>query len=91
MKIAGMQYSLLESCSLQNELRKQAIQAKFSKAAESYDSYAKVQSEAAQILAAKTFLITRTFLQEINTILEIGCAPEISPPCWRTDFLQQRL
>lgn len=62
---------LAENCSLQNELRKQAIQKKFSRAADSYDSFAKVQTEVAQKLAAKITLSKDT--ARISTILEIGC------------------
>ena len=68
---SGHAVFLADSCSLQNELRKQTIQAKFSRAAESYDSYAKVQSEVAQRLATKTILSKDS--SQINTILEIGC------------------
>ena len=60
-----------ESCSLQQELKKQVIQQKFSRAAHSYDSYAKVQAEVARRLAAKLPEVHEK--KEIKTILEIGC------------------
>ena len=60
-----------EDSSLQYELKKQVIQVKFSRAAESYDSYAKVQSEVARRLAAK--LPPAHKKPAIKTILEIGC------------------
>jgi malonyl-CoA O-methyltransferase len=62
---------LAEKCSLQDELKKHAIQAKFSKAAESYDNYAKIQADVAQKLAAK--LPKKQDAADIKTILEIGC------------------
>jgi len=68
---SGHTVFLAENCSLQNELRKQAIQVKFSRAADSYDSYAKVQTEVAQRLAAK--IIPSKGISEVNTILELGC------------------
>jgi malonyl-CoA O-methyltransferase len=68
---SGHAVFLAESCSLQNELRKQAIQVKFSKAADSYDNYAKVQTEVAQKLAEKLPLSQDT--TGIKSILEIGC------------------
>ncbi len=60
-----------EECSLQHELRKQAIQTKFTKAADSYDKYAKVQADVAAKLAAK--LPPMDTMEESKTILEIGC------------------
>jgi len=60
-----------EKCSLQNELKKNAIQVKFSKAAESYDNYAKIQADVAQKLAAK--LVQSQDATAVKTILEIGC------------------
>ena len=62
---------LAENCSLQNELKKQEIRKKFSRAADSYDNYAKVQTEVAQSLAAKLSLSQDT--AGVKTILEIGC------------------
>lgn len=62
---------LAESCSLQNELRKQEIRKKFSRAADSYDSYAKVQTDVALKLAKKLSLSQDTTGKK--TILEIGC------------------
>jgi len=62
---------LSENCSLQNELRKHAIKVKFSKAADSYDSYAKVQTDVALKLAEKLSLSQDTTGEK--TILEIGC------------------
>jgi malonyl-CoA O-methyltransferase len=62
---------LADSCSLQEELKKLTIRKKFSKAAGSYDSYAKVQTEVAQKLAAKL-----PHIQKANgslKILELGC------------------
>jgi malonyl-CoA O-methyltransferase len=60
-----------KSCSLQNELRKQEIRKKFSRAADSYDSYAIVQTEVAQRLAEKLPLSQDA--SGIKTILDIGC------------------
>jgi len=68
---AGHFVFLHEDSTLQHELKKQAIQVKFSRAAESYDNYAKVQSEVARRLAAK--LPLKHEKAEIKTILEIGC------------------
>lgn len=68
---AGHFVFLHDGCSLQQELKKQVIQVKFSRAAESYDTYAKVQTEAARRLAAK--LPPESSKPEIKTILEIGC------------------
>jgi len=62
---------LSEKCSLQDELKKRAIQVKFSKAAESYDNYAKIQADVAQKLAAK--LPQSNDAANVKTILEIGC------------------
>lgn len=59
---------LHQSCSLQHEFNKQMIQLKFSRAAGTYDSYAKVQAEVARMLAEK---LPKT--QKIKNILEIGC------------------
>ncbi len=68
---AGHAVFLHEDCSLQNEFKKNAIQLKFSRAADSYDNYAKVQTEVARRLAAK--IILPKDISEISTILEIGC------------------
>jgi len=68
---AGHSVFLHEASSLQQELRKQVIRAKFSRAADSYDSYAKVQAEVARRLAAK--LSPAQEKQGFKTILEIGC------------------
>jgi malonyl-ACP O-methyltransferase BioC len=68
---AGHAVFLHEESSLQQELRRQAIQAKFSRAAASYDSYAKVQSEVARMLAAK--LSPDQEKPRTRSILEIGC------------------
>ena len=68
---AGHAPFLHENCSLQHEFRKQAVQQKFSRAADSYDSYAKVQAEVSRRLAAK--LPEKTEKNNIKTILEIGC------------------
>ena len=68
---SGHAVFLAESCSLQNELRKLAIRKKFSRAAESYDSYAKVQAEVAQKLVAK--LSVAQDISGVKTILELGC------------------
>jgi malonyl-CoA O-methyltransferase len=57
--------------SIQHELKKRAIQVKFSRAAETYDNYAKVQSEVARRLALN--ILPGPEKPEINTILEIGC------------------
>ena len=57
--------------SLRHELRKQEIQTKFSRAADSYDNYAKVQFEVAQRLAAK--FPPAQAKTGFKTILEIGC------------------
>jgi malonyl-CoA O-methyltransferase len=59
---------LHQSCSLQHEFGKQVIQQKFSRAADTYDNYAKVQAEVAGKLAVKL-----PKQQCINNILEIGC------------------
>jgi malonyl-ACP O-methyltransferase BioC len=68
---AGHFVFLHEGSSLQQELQKQVIQVKFSRAADSYDSYAKVQAEAARKLAAKLPAAPRK--PGFKTILEIGC------------------
>ncbi|MFC1827044.1 alpha/beta fold hydrolase [Thermodesulfobacteriota bacterium] len=68
---SGHTVFLAESCSLQTELRKQAIKKKFSRAADSYDNYAKVQTEVALKLAAKLALLHDT--TGVQSILEIGC------------------
>jgi len=60
-----------EACTLQQELKKQVIRLKFSRAADSYDDYAKVQSEVARRLAEK--LPETHENQNSKTILEIGC------------------
>lgn len=63
---------LAADCSLQIELKHQAIQKKFSRAAHTYDRYATVQSDVASRLAVKLLSPAKT-AAEINTILEIGC------------------
>jgi malonyl-CoA O-methyltransferase len=68
---SGHAVFLAESCSLQNELRKEEIRKKFSRAADSYDSYAIVQTEVAERLAAK--LPQSPDPAVVKTILEIGC------------------
>jgi malonyl-CoA O-methyltransferase len=68
---AGHGVFLHEDCSFQQELKKQVIKEKFSRAADSYDSYAKVQIEVALKLAEK--LSQPHKMKEIRTILEIGC------------------
>jgi malonyl-CoA O-methyltransferase len=68
---AGHAVFLHEDSSLQHELLKQVIQAKFSRAADSYDSYAKVQADVARRLAA--MLPSTGEKTGCNTILEIGC------------------
>ncbi len=68
---AGHMVFLHGACSLQHELKKEAIQAKFSRAAESYDQFAKVQSEVARRLATKLPLPQEK--PAIRNILEIGC------------------
>jgi len=68
---AGHAPFLHEACTLQQEFRKQVIQQKFSRAAESYDKFAKVQAEVAGKLAAK--LPSPTEKRKIKTILELGC------------------
>ncbi|MBW2506491.1 MAG: malonyl-ACP O-methyltransferase BioC [Deltaproteobacteria bacterium] len=60
-----------ESCTLQQELKKKLIRQKFSRAANSYDYYARVQSEVARRLAEK--LPEAHQNKNIKTILEIGC------------------
>ena len=59
-----------QACTLQQELKKQVIRQKFSRAADSYDDYAKVQSEVARRLAEKLPEAHKN--QNIKTILEIG-------------------
>jgi len=68
---AGHAVLLHKDVSLQQELRKHIIQQKFSRAADSYDNYAKVQGEVAMRLAAK--LPSTKENPAIKTILEIGC------------------
>lgn len=68
---AGHCIFLHEDSSLQQERRKLAIRAKFSKAADSYDKFAKVQAEVAQRLANKLSHLNKR--APIKTILEIGC------------------
>lgn len=68
---AGHLVFLHENSSIQHELKKRAIQIKFSRAAESYDNYAKVQSEVARRLVQKTLRGRKK--PEVRTILEIGC------------------
>ena len=68
---AGHLVFLHENSSLQHEFKKRPIQVKFSRAAESYDNFAKVQSEVARRLALK--ILPGSENPEINTILEIGC------------------
>ena len=68
---SGHAVFLSEKCSLVDELKKHAIQVKFSKAAESYDNYAKIQADVAQKLAAK--LPHSHDAADVKTILEIGC------------------
>jgi malonyl-CoA O-methyltransferase len=68
---SGHAIFLSEKCSLQDELKKHAIQIKFSKAAESYDNYAKIQADVAQKLAAK--LPQAQDSVDVKKILEIGC------------------
>ena len=68
---AGHAVFLHEDSSLQHELRKQVVQAKFSRAADSYDSYAKVQADVARRLTA--MLPAAEEKSGCKTILEIGC------------------
>jgi len=68
---AGHFVFMHDGSTLQQEMKKQVIQVKFSRAAESYDNYAKVQTEVARRLAAK--LPPAHKKPEIKTILEIGC------------------
>jgi malonyl-CoA O-methyltransferase len=68
---AGHAVFLHEDSSLQQELRKQVVQAKFSRAADSYDSYAKVQADVARRLTA--MLPAAEEKPGYKTILEIGC------------------
>lgn len=60
-----------EGSSLQYEFRKRSILMKFSKAAGSYDDYARVQTDVARKLAAK--LPAGEKKSKIRSILEIGC------------------
>ena len=62
---------LAGDCSLRAEINHQAIQKKFSKAANTYDSYAIVQTEVAHKLAAR--LPAGDATGNISNILEIGC------------------
>ena len=68
---AGHVVFLHEDSTLQNEIRKQTIQVKFSRAADSYDNFAKVQTEVALRLAAR--LAGAQKESGAKTILEIGC------------------
>ncbi|MFC1837828.1 alpha/beta fold hydrolase [Thermodesulfobacteriota bacterium] len=68
---SGHAVFLAEDCSLQKELRKQTIRKKFSRAADSYDNYAKVQTEVARKLAEKLPQPHET--KEKIRILELGC------------------
>jgi malonyl-CoA O-methyltransferase len=68
IKNGGHASFLHQSCSLQHEFNKQIIQLKFSRAAGTYDNYAKVQAEVARALAGK---LPQT--PKIKNILEIGC------------------
>jgi malonyl-CoA O-methyltransferase len=62
---------LAADCSLQTELKHQAIQKKFSRAAHTYDRFAIVQSDVAKQLAA--MLPPPKDSAETSAILEIGC------------------
>lgn len=55
----------------QQETKKKAIQARFSRAAASYDSYAVIQKEVAQKLALQ--IKPERGIRQVRTILEIGC------------------
>jgi malonyl-CoA O-methyltransferase len=68
---AGHGVLLHEDSFLHQEVKKQVIREKFSRAANSYDSYAKVQTEVALKLAAKLPPVSKK--KEIRSILEIGC------------------
>jgi malonyl-ACP O-methyltransferase BioC len=68
---AGHIVFLHQDFSLQGEIQKQAIRQKFSRAADSYDDYAKVQTGVARKLAVKLALPDAE--PGIRTILEIGC------------------
>lgn len=68
---AGHVVFLHEDFSLQGEIKKLAIRQKFSRAADSYDDYAKVQTDVARKLEAK--LAPFDTEKGIRTILEIGC------------------
>lgn len=62
---------LAQDCSLQTEFKHLAIQQKFSRAADTYDKYAIVQSDVAAKLAAR-LPADKTF-GTVSHILEIGC------------------
>lgn len=66
---AGHVVFLHDTCSLQQDIKKQVIRQKFSRAANSYDSHALVQKEAALRLAARLPVTAGS----IKKILEIGC------------------
>jgi malonyl-CoA O-methyltransferase len=68
---AGHGVFLHADSSLQQELKKQVIRVKFSRAADSYDNYAKVQGEVA--LKLEAMLPLPQDAAGIKTILEIGC------------------
>ncbi len=68
---AGHGVLLHEGSFLHQEMQKEVIREKFSRAADSYDSYAKVQAEVALKLADKLPPMDKK--KEIRTILEIGC------------------
>lgn len=68
---AGHVPFLNRNCSLNRELMKQEIMLRFSKAAETYDSFARVQAEVARKLADT--LPGTPNNQKAKTILEIGC------------------
>ena len=68
---AGHSVFLHADSFLQQDIKKQVIQEKFSRAADSYDNYAKVQTEVARRLAANFSPVNEK--EKINSILEIGC------------------
>jgi malonyl-CoA O-methyltransferase len=68
---SGHMVFLDERCSLQVELRKKTIREKFSRAADSYDTYAIVQAEVARRLASR--LNSSKTITGVRTILELGC------------------
>ena len=68
---AGHGVFLHEDSFLQQDLKKQVLRVKFSRAADSYDNYAKVQTAVALRLATKLPPVRKK--KEISTILEIGC------------------